>query len=649
MQPKAEKCILVGYEENTKAYRLWNNAKHRIVISRDVKFNENDVQITEIPSVQESKTSDSIESNEIDNASDISNISDIGDTNEMQDKTSIITTKMKAKARMAKQLKSNLGSYWDQPTEQEQEQSNVAHALLAASTITDPQTIEEALASPDASKWTKAMNVEYESLVENKTWDLVQIPSNREAIDVRWIFKIKQNADGSTERFKARLVAKGFAQRYGIDYEDTFAPVCKFTSIRTILSIGATLDFEIHQLDVKTAFLNGEIDTEIYIRQPPGFEQDSTSVCKLKKGIYGLKQSPRLWNKRINQFLHDIGFKRCLSDPCIYHHPTDEIFLGIYVDDIIIVASQNHLERIKLSLKTEFKMTDIGSISYILGVSITRNRQSRTIKLQQTRYTQAILDKFRMADSKPMSTPADISTKLIKPTTDKNPDVPYRQAIGSLMYLMIVTRPDIAAALNKVAQFSTNFDQSHWTATKRILRYLKGTIEHGLTIGGQSPNNTIELSGSCDADWAGDLDDRRSTSGYVFLLNDHVISWKTHKQAAVATSSTQAEYQALSEATKEALWLRTCLTELGFKQPTATRIEQDNQSTIAIANNPTNHNRTKHIDIMHHFIREAIERKDIELHYCPTSEIIADAMTKPLSRAKFEGCRNRMGLITHTR
>src|SRR4051794_20580211 len=213
------------------------------------------------------------------------------------------------------------------------------------------------------------------------------------------------------------------------------------------------------------------------------------------------------------------------------------------------------------------------------------------------------------------------------------------------MYLMLSSRPDISAAINKVAQFSCSYDNTHWTAVKRIIRYVKGTIDFALELGGLSRGPNVEriiLTGSCDADWAGDLNDHWSTSGYVFLLNDHVISWQTHKQTSVATSSTQAKYQALSAMTKEAIWLRTFLTEISFKQENATQIQQDNQSTIMIANNPTNHNQTKHIDIAHHFIRETIERKEIKVHYILTSEIIVDILTKPLTRPKFEHCRELM-------
>jgi hypothetical protein len=212
---------------------------------------------------------------------------------------------------------------------------------------------------------------------------------------------------------------------------------------------------------------------------------------------------------------------------------------------------------------------------------------------------------------------------------------------------MLATRPDISAALNKIAQFANDFDSTHWTAAKRILRYVKGTAELSLTLGRPSKNEMIKLTGSCDADWGGDLTDRRSTTGYIFLLNDHIISWRSHKQTSVATSSTEAEYQALSSATKELTWLRMFMGEIGFQQNAPTPIEQDNQSAIALAHNPTHHNRTKHIDIAHHFIRERIEQKDIELHYVPTADILADIMTKPLARTKFEYCRDNLGIKPH--
>ena len=301
-------------------------------------------------------------------------------------------------------------------------------------------------------------------------------------------------------------------------------------------------------------------------------------------------------------------------------------------------------------------MTDLGSISFILGISVIRDRTNRLVFLQQSRYIRSILNNFNMAECNPTATPSDPSIRLAKPSeeTPINQTTPYRQAIGSLMYLMLATRPDIAASLSKAAQYATNYDSTHWTAVKRIIRYIKGTADYALTLGKSSGNKEeILLTGSCDADWGGDLDDRRSTTGYVFMLNSHVISWQSRKQTSVATSSTQAEYQSLSSATKEALWLRMFLEEISFKQQDATVIQQDNQLIISLTHNPINHGRTKHIDIAHHHLRECIQKNEIKLAYCPTSNMIADIMTKPLTRIKFESCRSYLDLrpipIPHAR
>ena len=426
----------------------------------------------------------------------------------------------------------------------------------------------------------------------------------------------------------------------------------KLTSLRIILTIGAALDLEIHQLDVKMAFLNGEIDTDIYIDQPEGYKNHKypNLVCKLRKGLYGLKQSPRLWNKKIDEFLKKNDFKQCLTDPCIYHQQfpdkNDIVILSIWVDDILIIALPNRLETIKQILKTEYKMTDLGPISFILGISIIRNRKTRQIKLHQPRHIKAALERFNMENANISHTPTEPSKQLQKATDSNipNPNTPYRQAIGSLMYIALSTRPDIATALNKAAQHSINHDESHWIAVKRIFRYLKGTFNLALTLG-NTKNNDMKLTAACDSDWAGDTDDRKSTTGYLFFLNDGLISWQSRKQNTVATSSTQAEYHALSGAAKETLWIRQFLNEIGQQQQCATTILQDNQSTIALAYNPIIHNRTKHIDVIHHHIRELIEQQEITLEYRPTNEMPADAMTKALPRLKFEQCREAMRIL----
>jgi len=482
--------------------------------------------------------------------------------------------------------------------------------------------------------------------------------------------------DGSIDRYKARLVAKGYAQQQGIDYTETYAPVAKFTSIRTILTIGAIYDLEIHQMDVRTAFLNGDIEEEIYMTLPEGVEAPPDlpdAVCKLLRSLYGLKQSPRMWNKKIDDFLLSKGYRRLDADHSVYIRRTGNTLaiIAIYVDDLLLVADATTMPTLKRELSERFSMTDCGEIHHFLGLQVQRDRNARKITLDQTHFVDQVLSRFGMVDCKPVSTPLDASTQLkhtaegeeVKEDENKttrevysknNVDSTlYRQIIGSLMFLTIGTRPDISAAVGIVSQFAENPSQAHFSAAKRILRYLRGTREYKLHLGhdpkglvddNPAPDNRNQLNliGFSDASWGNDLHTRKSTTGYVFYLSGGLISWSSKRQSTVALSSTEAEYMALTHTTKEAVWLRT-LTELGFEQVTTTLYE-DNQSSIALAKNPVHHARTKHIDIQYHFIREKINSSDVELVYLPTEDMVADALTKPLPRPKFERLVGMMGL-----
>src|SRR3954469_16406153 len=599
--PKAKKCLFLGYESNSKAYRLWCQDENRIIISRDVKFDED----------LSTKTTKKTQLPEI-----VIEIPKTDHSQNVEPAKQDAEPKAKGKSRMVKELGNNLGSYWKVDTASNEESIQYAHAYVAASQLCEPQTYDQAISSPDAHHWQEAMDSEYASLIKNKTWDLAPLPPDKNIIPTRWLYKVKFKGDGSIERFKARLVAKGYIQEQGIDFEDTYSPVFKLASLRILLSIGAIHDLDIHQMDVKTAFLHGDIDTDIYVQQPQGYDRQYPNLaCRLRKGLYGLKQAPRLWNKCIDDFLQQKGFKKCATEPCVYYqqYPTNErAYIGIWVDDIVIVATSSLIESIKAKLSNRFDMTDQDQISYILGISIKRDRAKRQIYLHQKRYIETILERFNMSKANTANTPSDTSNPLQKAsdTNVSDPNVPYRQAIGALTYLMLATRPDIAMALNKAAQYSSNHNETHWTAVKRILRYIKATATFKLTLGNHNTSNQeIILSGAADSDWAGDTNDRRSTSGYLFFLNDGLISWQSRKQNSVATSSTQAEYHSLSTAAKESIWIRQFLTEIGHQQSKPTTILQDNQSTIALAHNPINHSRTKHIDVIHHHIRELINQE----------------------------------------
>ena len=369
---------------------------------------------------------------------------------------------------------------------------------------------------------------------------------------------MKYGSDGRVERFKGRLVAKGFAQKYGIDYDETFSPVVRFSSIWALLAYAVQNDTLIHQMDVVTAFLNGKLDEEIYMQQPDGYVKPGREhdVCKLKKSLYGLKQSPWCWNKALQEYLESIYFKQSTTDPCVYVRTAPTMTItAVYVDDLILITkAEEEMQEVKESLAVRFKMKDMGKLHYCLGVSIKHDEERKCLWLHQKQYILNMLQKFGLTEAKTVSTPADHSVKLEKDDgTSKGVDpINYQSMVGSLLYAAMATRPDIAHAVGVVSKFNLKPTEAHLTAVKRILRYLKGTVNLALRY--QKSEDGI-LIGYPDADWAGDLDDRHSTTGNLFLMAGGAISWLSKKQATVARSISEAEYVALSSAAQEAVWL----------------------------------------------------------------------------------------------
>jgi hypothetical protein len=446
-------------------------------------------------------------------------------------------------------------------------------------------------------------------------------------------------------------------QKEGIDYQETYAPVVRYGSLRLLLGLANTLNLEVHQMDVKTAFLNGDLKEEIYMTQPEGFISKGTEnlVCKLNKTLYGLKQSSRAWYLKLHQFLVNQSFTKNLADYSVYSKQQDgTIFIiSVYVDDILIACNKlEDLEHLKKQLKSNFEMKDLGELRWFLGMEVTRDRKAGTMKLSQAQYVKKILERFNMVECKEVATPLDPSVKLSKsmsPTItqedlDKMRTSPYRSIVGSLMYAMIATRPDLAVSVGTLSRFLQNPGLQHWNQAKRVLRYLKATQDVGLEF----KSKGTHLVGYSDADWAGDIDTRRSTTGYLFYLGGALVSWNSKLQATVALSSTEAEYLALTAAVKEALWIRTFLHDLGIIDIKETPIFSDNQGCLALAKNPVYHGRTKHIDVRHHFIRDNIEKGDIVVDYCQTDHMPADLLTKPLARTKFEEHKAKLGLTKIT-
>lgn len=406
----------------------------------------------------------------------------------------------------------------------------------------------------------------------------------------------------------------------------------------------------VHQMDVVTAFLNGKLEEEIYMEQPEGYAQPGNEhlVCKLKKSLYGLKQSPRCWSTTLTEFLDSIKFNQNAADPCVLIRVKGEdvTIVAVYVDDLIIIAKDlDQMNEVKRNLTTQFKMKDLGKIHYCLGIRIEYDENNKCIWIHQKQYILAIINKFGLSQAKTVATPADVSVQLKKDdgvSKEVNP-THYQSMVGSLLYASTATRPDIAYAVGLVSRFCSKPSEAHLTAIKRILRYLKGTANFALKFEKSVDGDLIGLS---DADWAGDQDDHHSTTGNLFLMAGGPVSWLSKKQAIVALSTSEAEYVALSAATQEVVWLRRLLADLKAYSAGPTMLMEDNQGTIAMAKNPVLHARTKHIDIRYHYVREAMQEKVINLSYCPSENMKADILTKPLARGRFESLRSSMGMAT---
>ncbi|KAK0573554.1 hypothetical protein LWI29_009785 [Acer saccharum] len=512
---------------------------------------------------------------------------------------------------------------------------------LLSSAPSEPTCASQALKSPE---WRRAMSEEFDALIHNGTWVLVPPNTSQNIVGCKWVFRIKRSPDGSISRFKARLVAKGFHQRPGLDYTDTFSPVVKTTTIRVLLCLAVTKGWPLRQLDVNNAFLQGHLTEDVFMAQPPGFVDPAfpSHVCRLQRAIYGLKQAPRAWYNELRQFLIQKGFVNSRSDTSLFIFNANGcvIFLLVYVDDIIVTGSDGNLvNEFITSLARRFSIKDLGALSYFLGVEVLPCASG--LFLSQKKYVTELLTRTKMLDSKPVTTPlpTDRELKLLDGTslTDVTE---FRQVIGALQYLSF-TRPDIAFAVNKLAQFMHHPTTGHWAIAKRLLRYLHGTISHGLVVRRDSP---LLLHAFSDADWAGNQDDRTSTSAYVVFLGSNAISWCSRKQRSVARSSTEAEYRAVATTASEVIWLTSLLRELMIPMAGPPTIYCDNIGATYLCSNPVFHSRMKHIAIDFHFVREKVQSNQLRISHVSSADQLADSLTKPLSRTRFCLLRSKISV-----
>lgn len=646
LNPKSKKVTFVAYQGDSKNYRLYDPISGKIIRSRDVNFRGR---------AQENLSSDSrFISLELPLPAedDVNGLvaRDGGNEENLENEPERLD------------VEAEVPAVPEQRREDQQAVASTGRQLRDRTTLRppdryeanyieyeEPKTLQDAVSGVHSDKWKQAIEEELQAHEKNQTWSIVSRPQDRQLIDSKWVFKVQPTKSGQANRFKARLCARGFRQQYGIDYEETFSPVVRYDSLRVLLAMATQEDLEMLQFDVKTAFLYGKLEENIYMKIPEGLSVSSgvsDPVCKLNKSLYGLKQSSRCWNKTFTMFLSKHGFKMCDSENSVYvGRVCDErVYLILFVDDGLILAKTKIvLDSVISVLRSEFEIT-VNEPDVFVGVQIERNREEKSMFLCQSNYALRVLIRFNMTEGKSVCTPADTSLDLRVDESSllDNEKFPFRELVGSLMFLATVTRPDLAFSVNLVSRFLSSYNSSHWEAAKRILRYLRGTCHLGIRY---KQNETgLELLGFCDSDFAGDVNTRRSTSGFLFQLSSGPVSWCSQRPKIVTLSTTEAEYVAACAAAKETIWLRRLLKDIECPCVGSTILSIDNGSALRLVKNPEYHKRTKHIDIQYHFIREKYVSGEIDVRQVSSETQLADLFTKPLPRDTFQRLSRQIGL-----
>ena len=681
-----DKCIFIGYPDGYKGWKFYNPQTKKVIISERADFDErftydgaplqtkdhyvpdpSYTELTPVPIVDDEEQLPPIQPNPIVDPPEPEQIIEhapepvpeeiISDEEEPDDRPLAV--------RRPRRNVQPPREWWKirEPTpaisesdSEDDDDNDEQHVNVVGVGEVEPQTYRQAVKGPDAVRWNEAMLEEYNAHLANNTWTIVKLPPEKMVVASKWVYRIKHNADGSVERFKARLVAKGFTQRPGIDYFETFASTMRHATIRVILALAAIEDLHLRSVDVSHAFINSEIDTEVYMAQPCGFVQHGPEyVCKLNKSIYGLKQSPRLWGEKLGSAMKELGFTKAYSDPSLYIYDRDnvKVIVPVFVDDITLASkSDAALDKFVVDLGKYFKLRDLGPTSLLLGVEITRNRADRIIYLSQRQYILNKLDEFKMTDCNPVGTPMLPGLKLSSeqsPQTSEEKEemkeIPYINAVGSLLYLAILTRPDIAYTASVLARFNSNPGKAHWQAVKHLFRYLKGTVDLKLAYGPDPTIGDDRFITYCDSDHGGNKDNGKSTTGYMVKLGSGVVCWSSKLQPIVTLSTTEAEYVAGVAAGKEICWVQNLLGELGYTASTPSKLYIDNQSALSVAKNPEHHGRMKHLDLCYYWLRDKVQTNTLQPLYQPTGDMPADLLTKALPKPQVLKLRSMMGLV----
>jgi hypothetical protein len=513
----------------------------------------------------------------------------------------------------------------------------LAGAQFFDQTSEAPKTYSQAMKSPDSASWVEAISAELSAMERLGVWKVVDIPAGVELLNTVWIFRQKFDENGQLSKYKARLCAAGNFQVEGLNYAETYAPTGRPTALRTLLSMGVATGLDIHQMDVKNAFLNGKLDETIYLRPPAGLLVQKGKCLLLLKSIYGLKQAPRVWHHELSSFFKSVNFSPSNADPCLFssNDPTWPCWVHVYVDDMVIVSKD--VNRFKKLISEKYLMEDLGPLRHLLGMKIARVGNS--IRLSQDNYTNKILSTYGMKNCRTVTTPLVPNTRLVPATPQEQAEfnslgINYRRAIGLLNYLAVSTRPDISFAMSQLSQYLETPGSKHWAACIHLLRYLSGSSSRGLTLGASISPIQIYV----DADHANDRVNSYSYFSYLVLVGGGIVSWKSKKNPTVSSSTTEAEYTALYEGGREAIWMARLLECLGIPNQGPIQLLCDNQAAIALSKNTVFHDRTKHFRVHLHWIREKVADNTISPQYISTHSNLADFLTKSLCKVKHMSC-----------
>lgn len=697
LEPKAFKAIFIGYPTGTKGWRFYNPVTQAIGKSRDIIFDERLTPSTSTTPIQllegeyradldaqldmldeaSAERAPSPDQQSDDTPADLPDAppEDPPDPEPIPPPNPPVPPPDPPRSTRPQRERKLPARFRDGATEEEIERAAALHAaendlkqVLEEAingeceeedyayfvALNDNPTFAQAMSSEDQEKWLHAMDQELNAIYGAGTFELVELPPGRKAIASKWVFRVKRDHLGAVTKYKARLVACGYTQVPGVDFFETFAPVARAESFRTLLALAAHFDWEIAQLDVKSAFLNGKLEEDIYMKPPKGFAGKGREhlVWKLLKTLYGLKQAGRIWYLTFRDGMLKLGYCPLAADSCIFFRISLDgkkmTIVAVHVDDMIVLSnSKAELERSKKEIGETFPISDGGEPTFLLGMHIERDRSKRTIKISQGNYVDNILSEFGMenCNEKKIPLPTGLLPGKTEDPVNEDRRRRYQKALGLLMYLACTTRPDLSHSVSYLSQFSSNPTEEHWRLVVHLLRYLKGTRDYCLSFGGSSTQPSIIAYS--DADYAQNSD-RKSFTGFVLKLSegDSPVIWKSRKQTCVTTSTVESEYVAACTTSKDVVWLRLLLSELSFPQLTSTPLFIDNFGALTLTKDNTFHQRTKHIAVQYHFTREQVELGTIATVHVSSEENLADVFTKPLPAPRHLYMTRRLGLHT---